>query len=201
MKYNVIIVGGGVSGLSCALTLASGRNHFDFAISQKYLVIDNGSSDLNKACLYNVPGIKQGSLGKEVLAEIKRQIEFYNNVDFITDRVIKIEGEKGNFSVLCESKNVYNGEFIVVATGFHEFNIEIKDIEVLPHNRSPRPGKVMIKVDEKLRVKEGLYVAGTLAGKPTMFSCAAGSGVEIACDIQSYYAGKEVVVHDVPSNK
>ncbi|MFN3786958.1 MAG: FAD-dependent oxidoreductase, partial [Sulfurihydrogenibium azorense] len=64
-RYDVVIVGGGPAGLSCALTLASAKGHFEWGENRKYLVIDNDSSDLLKAQLYNVPGLPQGILGRE----------------------------------------------------------------------------------------------------------------------------------------
>jgi len=202
MKYDVLIVGGGVAGLSCALTLVSAKGKFDWANGRRYLVIDNQSSDLLKAMLNNVPGVKQGTLGKNLLEDIRNQIRSYgDDVEFKNGRVVKIEGEKGNFKVYLEDNTYYEADIVVLATGFHEFNIQVDGVEVVENKKSPRPGKIMIKTDEDQKVRDGLYVAGLLAGVSTMFACAAGSGVQVACNIQALWAGKNVVVHDVPSEK
>ncbi|MDQ7056608.1 MAG: hypothetical protein Q9M89_09245 [Persephonella sp.] len=50
------------------------------------------------------------------------------------------------------------------------------------------------------KVRDGLFVAGLVAGAPTMYTSASGCGAEVACDILSEWAGKTVVVHDVPDS-
>ena len=88
----------------------------------------------------------------------------------------------------------------MIATGFHKFEISGLDLEVVPHPKSPRPNKIMIKHNDN-KVRDGIYVAGLVAGEPTMFACASGSGAKVACDILSEWAGKTVVVHDVPNDQ
>lgn len=197
-KYDVIIVGGGPAGLGCALTLASAKGHFERGENRKYLVIDNDSSDLLKAKLNNVPGIAPGSIGRDVIKNLKEQAKMYGNVEIINGRVIKVEGEYKNFKVITEDGKEFYSDFVVFATGFHEFNIECEGVEVIENGKSPRPGKVQLKVDHDYKIRDGLYAAGLIAGVSTMFTSAAGSGVQVACNIQAIMAGKNVVVHDVP---
>jgi thioredoxin reductase len=199
MRYDVIIVGGGASGLSCALTLASARGRgWDWAEDRRYLLLDTGRSDMNRALFNNVPGIPQGTTGKELMDRIKEQIKSYGGVDFLEDRVIKVEGSRGNFKVYTESGKVFEGEFVVLASGFHRFDIECEGTQVIENPKSPKPGRVMLKHDGEFRVREGLYVAGLLAGVCSMFTAAAGVGVQVAIDILSLWAGKPIVIHDVP---
>ncbi len=195
-KYDVIIVGGGPAGLTCGITLASANGKFPFVEGKKYLLIYDEYSDLDKAYLKNVPGIEP-TKGKELLEKIRKQASSYENLHLKQGKVVKASGEKGNFRIELENGEKFEGNYLVIATGFHKFDIEGLDVEVIPHRKSPRPGKIMIK-NEDGKVKDGLYVAGLVAGEPSMYACASGSGAEVACDILSEWAGKIVVVHDVP---
>jgi Thioredoxin reductase len=78
--YDVIIVGGGASGLACALTLASSRGRgWSWAEGRTYLVFDTGESDLHKAYLKNVPGV-QPMTGTRLLEVIREQIKNWGGV-------------------------------------------------------------------------------------------------------------------------
>ena len=199
MRYDVVIVGGGASGLSCALTLASSRGRgWEWAENRKYLVIDTGRSDMNRALFNNVPGVPKGTTGRELIDTIKNQIESYGGVDFLEEEVTKVEGETGNFKIFTKGGKEIEGGIVVLASGFHGFDIECEGVKVVDNPRSPKPGRVMIEHDEDFRVKEDLYVAGLLAGGSSMFTVAAGIGVQVAINILSSWAGKPVVIHDVP---
>ncbi len=199
MRYDVIIVGGGASGLSCALTLASAQGRgWDWAENKRYLVLDTGRSDMNRALFKNVPGIEQGLTGKEILERIKAQIKSYGGVDFMEEKVVKVEGSDGEFRVFTDSGKHFESDIVVLASGFHRFDIECEGVELVDNPKSPKPGRVMVKHDGDYKVREGLYVAGLLAGASSMFTCAAGSGVQVAINILSRWAGRPVVIHDVP---
>ncbi len=195
-NYDVIIAGGGVAGLSCALTLASSKGRREWTQGRRFLVLDDNDSDLLKAILNNVPGIPIGTDGKKAMNDLQEQVKHYGNVESIQCKVIKVEGERGNFKVTTEDGKEYVGSFVVLATGFHEFNIKGIGVKVLPHDRSPRPGKIMVETDKDLKIKEGVYVAGLLTGISTMYATAAGSGVQVACNIMSELTGNPTIVHD-----
>ncbi len=189
--YSVAVIGGGVSGLSCALTLADGAKRFDFAKGKKFLVVDSGSSDVLKAVLNNVPGVKKGTTGEEYLDFLRAQVEEFEDVNLVEGEVAEVTGSKGNFKIVLSDGREFEADVIVFATGFHSFDIKTDLVEVVLHPRSPRPGKIALKPKA-----EGVYVAGLAAGEITMVATAAGSGVDVACEILSGWAGKVVVGHD-----
>ncbi|MEO2153339.1 MAG: FAD-dependent oxidoreductase [Aquificota bacterium] len=196
-KFDIVIVGGGPAGLAAAATLASAKGHLPFMENKKILVIDNGRSDLNRALLRNFPAVDIGAKGPEVLKQMRQRVESFDNVQLLDDKVVSITGEDGNFTVKTESGKEFKAEKIILATGFHKFDIEGLPVEVVPHAKAPRPGKIMIKTDEKGRAMSGVYVAGLAAGAQTMAAIAMGSGTEAALNLLSDLAGKTVIIHDV----
>lgn len=197
MDYHVIVVGGGASGLACALTLVSARNRgWEWAENCKYALFDTEGSDLNRALLKNVPGLDPVE-GREILKKIRRQIEEWGGVDFLHERVTRIEKRDGVYAVESASGRTFLAPYVVLASGFHAFQIEGLQVEVVENPKSPKPGRVMIK-HRDYEVDTNLFVVGTLAGLSSHFTSCAGSGVEVAVEILSRLAGKRVVIHDVP---
>jgi len=188
--YGAVIVGGGPAGLSCALTLADDAKRFEFA-KKPIAVVDSGTSDALKALLNNVPAVKRGTTGEEYLNALRAQVEEFEEVNLIEGEVSEVREEGGKFKVVLSDGRELEGEVVIFATGFHKFEVKTDLVEVVPHPKSPRPGKIALKPK-----KEGVYAAGLAAGVITMIACAAGSGVEVACDVLSRWAGKVVVGHD-----
>ncbi|MDW8066461.1 MAG: FAD-dependent oxidoreductase [Aquificaceae bacterium] len=197
MKYDVIIVGGGASGLACALTLVSARGRgWQWAEDRKYLLFDTDSSDLKRAYLKNVPGLDPME-GKELLQKIRSQIEAWGGVDFLQEEVVRVKRIDSLYQVESSSGKVFSADYLVLACGFHRFSVEGLGVEVVENTKSPKPGRVMIR-HRDYEVADGLFVVGTLAGLSSHFTSCAGSGVEVAIEILSRFAGKRIVIHDVP---
>jgi glycine/D-amino acid oxidase-like deaminating enzyme len=189
--YAVAVIGGGVSGLSCALTLADGAKRFDFAKGKKFLVVDSGSSDALKALLNNVPGVKKGTTGEEYLSFLRAQVEEFEDVNLVEGEVEEVVKAGESFKITLADGREFEAEIVIFATGFHAFPIKTDLVEVIPHPKSPRPGKIALKPRA-----EKVFVCGNAAGEITMVATAAGSGVSVACDILSMWAGRVVVPHD-----
>ncbi len=197
MRYDVAIVGGGASGLSCALTLVSARGRgWQWAEGRRYIVFDMDNSDLKKALLRNVPGL-DNVLGTDLLQKIREQIDQWDGVDFLQEEVKSIWKKEEGFELQTTSGKSFTADYVVLAGGFHSFNIEGLQVEVVENPKSPKPGRVMIK-HKDFEVDKNLFVAGTLAGLSSHFTPCAGSGVEVAIEILSRFAGKRIVIHDVP---
>ena len=194
-KYDVLIIGGGVAGITCALTLASVEDKFPWAKERKYLVIDDGDSDLQKARLFNVPGVEPGSFGSDTMEFMRKQLDRFESVKFIDGKVVKADGKKGEFRVETEDKKVYEADILVFATGMHRFEIEGLDVAVKEHTKVMKPNKIKLE-NKDLKIRDGLFVAGLAAGSKTMFAIAAGDGAKVACDIFEEWTGKPAVAHD-----
>lgn len=196
-KYDVIIIGGGAAGLSCALTLGSTQGKGEWAENRSILFLDAGRSDILGARFYNAAGLPSGILGLELLQNIRSQLTRYEQVHQKEGMVTQVTGEKGNFSVSVESGENFLADAIVLATGFHGFKIEGLGLEVVENKKSYKENKIQIEHTDFL-VRPGLYVAGLLAGVSSQFIIAAGSGAQVACNIMAEWAGKNTVVHDKP---
>ena len=197
--YDVIIVGGGASGLACALTLASSRGRgWSWAEGRTYLVFDTGESDLHKAYLKNVPGV-QPMTGTQLLEVIREQIKDWGGVEFSNEKVVEIKKDGEVYKVYTEAGKEYSAKYVVLAGGFKEFSIKGLELEVVENPKSPKLGRVMIK-HKDFEAMPNLFVVGTLAGLSSHFTSCAGSGVEVAIEILSRMAGKRIVIHDVPQD-
>lgn len=198
--YDVIIIGGGVSGLGAALTLGSceGSKLGGF----KTLVLDNGKSDLKKAKLYNVPYLKQGESGENALEMLKNDALKFKSVSFKNAEVMSVDGKYGEFNVKTEDET-YSANSVVLATGTHNLDITLngENIPTKPHELIPKPGKIRVEYSGRNELAEGLYVAGLLSGVTTMYATALGSGVEVASAIISKKAGKVAVIHDFEGSR
>lgn len=183
--FDVLIIGGGVSGMSCALVLGSAHKK-SFAADKKIGIITHQkTSNLQEAIFFNAYGIAPGKLGSELLSEsIEHLQESYPHVSQIEgEKVMKVSGEYPNFTVTT-NKNTYQTKTIVVAIGYtNTFDIEGLNQYIEPHKKAiVEKQRIQLK-NEDHKVAEGIYVAGTLAGWRSQLSIAAGSGAAVATDI------------------
>ncbi len=183
--FDVLIIGGGVAGVSCALILGSAQKK-PFAFDKKIAIITHQkTSFLQQAIFNNAYGIPAGKLGSELLTESIEQLkQLYPHVCQINEeKVLRIDGNYPTFLVVT-NKNSYKSKNIVVAIGYsNTFAIEGLMKFVENHKKSvPEKNRIQLKnIDHK--VAEGIFVAGTLAGYRSQFSIAAGSGASVATDI------------------
>lgn len=189
--FDVLLIGGGVSGMSCALVLGSAKNK-SFATDKTIgIIAHQKASALQEALINNAYGITPGKLGADLLAEsIQHLSETYPHISQIFDeKVMKIEGKFPEFTVIT-NKNTYKSKMIVIGIGSaNTFAIEGLMDFVEPHQKAlPEKQRIQLKnIDHK--VAEGIYVVGTLAGWRSQVAIAAGSGASVATDILTLWNG------------
>ena len=199
MQFDVLIIGGGAAGLSCALVLGSGLSKPYAQGKTVALITHQKSSHLTSALLNNVLGVKPGTPGKEILtAGVAHLSELYPQVQQIEkEKVLKIAFLKGGFEVLT-NKNTYTTKNVVLATGYAQpFSIKGVEEFVIPHKKSKAvKGRIQLENFDHL-VSPGFYVAGSLAGHRSQYAIACGSGAAVATDILTEWnQGEHTKVHD-----
>ena len=199
MDFDVLIIGGGAAGMSCALVLGSAQKK-PFAADKKIgIIMHQRSSALDGALFNNVLGIEPGTTGKELLDSGRNQLET------CYPHVVQIEKEKVSAVLKTEAgylvktnKNSYNSMIVVVAVGpSNLFNIEGLMEFVEQHPNLPTAKQRIQLKNENHLVAKNLYVAGVLAGWRSQFAMAAGSGAHVATDILTLWNdGNTAMVHD-----
>lgn len=198
-QYDTLIIGGGVSGISCALVLGSAKNK-SFASEKKIGIFTHQkSSALQEAVFNNAYGIAPGKLGSELLHESTAHLsEMYPHIIQIpNEKIIEIQGVFPEFTVIS-NKNTYQTKYIIIGIGSaNTFNIQGLNEFVEPHQKSLVEKQRIQLQNTDHKVTEGIYVIGTLAGCRSQLTIAAGSGAAVATDLLSLWNnGKAVQVHD-----
>lgn len=197
--FDILIIGGGVSGMSCALVLGSAKNK-PFVVDKKIgIVVHQKTSSLQEALFNNAYGIQPGKLGSDLLSEsILHLTTVYPHITQIpNEKVLKIEGQFPEF-IVTTNRNSYKTKTIVVGVGSaNTFTIEGLMEYVEPHQKSlPEKQRIQLRnVDHK--IADGIYVIGTLAGWRSQLTIAAGSGAAVATDILTLWNnGIQTHCHD-----
>ena len=199
MQFDVLILGGGAAGLSCALVLGSGLSR-PYAQNRKVaLIAHQKSSHLSSALLNNALGIPTGTSGKEILDSGIQQLKnSYPEVEQIPkEKVLKIAFLEGGFEVLT-NKNTYTSKNVILATGYSQpFTIKGLENFIIPHRKSKVSKERIQLTNFEHLVSPGLFVCGTLAGHRSQFAIACGSGAAVATDILTMWNdGEHTKVHD-----
>lgn len=197
--FDVLIIGGGVSGMSCAMVLGSAHKKAFVSAKKIGIIAHQKTSSLQEAIFYNAYGIAPGKLGSELLTESIEHLSstYPHIVQIPEEKMIKIEGQFPEFTVIT-NKNSYKTANVVIGVGSaNTFAIEGLMQFVEPHKKAlPEKQRIQLKNSDH-KVAEGIYVIGTLAGWRSQLAIAAGSGAAVATDLLTLWnEGAQTHSHD-----
>ncbi|WP_027127500.1 FAD-dependent oxidoreductase [Gelidibacter mesophilus] len=197
--YDVLIVGAGAAGMSCALVLGSAKTK-SFAENKRIgLIAHQRTSHLQTALFNNVLGLAPGTLGSDILIQGKEQLDtLYPHVEQIENEKVKSISKSSEGFTVTTTKKTYHTKIAVIAVGYTNL-ITIEGLEsyIEPHPKTVAEKERIWLKNEDHKIEDGLYVAGTLAGWRSQFAIACGSGAQVATDVLTLWNdGKHSHVHD-----
>jgi thioredoxin reductase len=197
--FDVLILGGGVSGMSCSLVLGSAKNKSFVANKKIGIFTHQKTSSLQEALFNNAYGIPPETLGADLMKDsITHLSETYPHIVQIpNEKVLKIEGSYPEFTVTTNKKS-YQTSIIAIGIGSaNTFAIEGLMEYLEPHQKSlPEKQRIQLKNNDH-KVADGIYVMGTLAGWRSQLAIASGSGAAVATDILTLWNdGIQTHAHD-----
>ena len=199
MDFDVLILGGGAAGMSCALILGSAKDNSYAKNKNVGIILHQKASDLQSALLNNALGIDPGTSGAYLLEKEQKHLrEYYPEVQQIEkEKVLEIVSDADVYRVRT-NKNSYQSKALVLAFGYSDL-LRVKGLEsyIIPHKKAKASKNRIQLENEDHLVAPNLYVAGTLAGHRSQFAIASGSGAAVATDILTQWNGGEhTKVHD-----
>jgi len=199
MVYDALIIGGGVSGIQCALVLGSAKEKAFAKDKNIAIIAHQRASHLEKALFNNVLGLQPKTLGKNILIDGKEHLKnLYPKINQIDkEKVLSIDVIEDGYSINT-NRNTYRSKIVVIALNYSKpFAIEGLDDFIIPHQKAnSAKDRIQLKNNDHL-IKKGLYCCGTIAGHRSQFAIAAGSGASVATDILTLWNnGSHTKVHD-----
>lgn len=164
---DVLIVGGGVAGLSAAI--------FTARADMSTRIISSGESILNRnAHLENYPGFPAG-INPRLLLELMRAQARRAGVWFIDGNAESVERTDEGFDVTCDDGETYDATYLVAASWSDPAYLDGLDLPLID-----RGSKQFIGTDDCGRTEiPGLYAAGRLAEQHHQAIVAAGHGAQV----------------------
>ena len=185
MIFDALIIGGGVSGMQCALVLGSAKNKTFAADKKTAIIMHQRTSHLENALFNNVLGLQPKTLGKDILINGKEHLStLYPAISQIeNEKVLSVE-EINSIYIVTTNKTTYQSKIVVLALNYSKpFSIKGLETFIIPHQKAnPDKDRIQLKNKNHL-IQRGLYCCGTIAGCRSQFAIAAGSGASVATDI------------------
>lgn len=189
-QADVIIVGGGVSGLSCAL--------YTGKAGLKTVVLDDHSSQLKLISqIFNFPGIPAGTSGDQWLQTAQEQVK-QQGVQLIEEKVVSLNLEERPYRVTTSAGEEWAAPYLVLAVNMggellSKYGYTLSVNEHVPNRKVQKVDGIGI---EGKTNTPGVYVAGLLTGIPSQAVIAAGQGALVGVQIASDHQQKPFMWHD-----
>jgi len=188
---DVIVVGGGVSGLSAAIFTANA--------GLKTVVLNDGKSQIERSSsVKNIPGFPEEISGVEWVQRAKQQVEKFKG-ELKEEKVVEVvKGEDGTFEVKTENET-YQTKYLVIATNVNKdliapFGYDATVNNYVPGNKAKSIDNIPFTGETTV---ENLYLAGVITKIPSQVSVALGQGVAVGIAVVSKAQGTPYMWHDV----
>ncbi|WP_071394089.1 FAD-binding protein [Bacillus tuaregi] len=187
MKYDVAVIGGGISGLAAAL--------FTGHAGLRTVVFDSGQSQIKKVSSIRNNLGAPGLSGDDLLSIYQSQLIDFAEIKHIAVETLK-QDESG-FSLIADGE-AYDCDYVVVATNLDTSLLEALnfDIGVNENIKSGKIKKIVGVTQDGTTHIPNLYIAGLLAGIPSQVMVAAGQGAAVGIQIAQKATGDKYMWHD-----
>lgn len=164
---SVVVVGGGVAGLSAAL--------FTARAGLATTLVSTGESILQRnAHLENYPGFPAG-VNPRLLLDLLEEQAAGAGVEFVEERAQRVTRGDDGFELLTADGDSYDADYVIAASWSDATYLEGLDVEFVD-----RGSKTFVGVDDfGSTTVEGLYAAGRLAEQHHQTVVAAGHGAQV----------------------
>ena len=189
-QTDVLVIGAGVSGLSCALyTSKAGLNT---------VVLEHGESQLKSVkMVYNIPGIQEGISGVQWLESARTQV-LNAGGSIHAGKVESLALTDQPYTIVTTDGRMWSAQYLVIAVNLGYPLLESLgfDVAVNEHVPSRKIRKVLeVGYDGKSRLP-GVFFAGLLTDVPSQTVIAAGQGAFVGVQIASDFLKHPFMWHD-----
>lgn len=189
-QTDVLVIGGGVSGLSCALyTSKAGLNT---------VVLEHGESQLKSVkMVHNIPGIQKGISGADWLESARTQV-FSAGGAIHTGKVESVTVTDRPYTAITTEGRLWSSQYLVIAVNLgypllESLGFEVAVNEHVPSKKIRKVSKV--GYDGKSHLP-GVFFAGLLTDLPSQTVIAAGQGAFVGVQIASDFLKRPFMWHD-----